>query len=467
VNPVPIRVRLTLWYSGVLAISLALLGAAAWFAIQASLYRAIDADLLDRVAGVRQVLVHELAGRPDEEVRDDFTEHGSGDVLQIRDDRGIWLYRARRAIDAGTPLEPLAIGAAPRLTHITIAGLPFRSATATVTADQRAYTFQIVEPLHDIEAALSQFQRSIIIALPLVLVIASAGGYAISRRALAPVDALTSSARAISAFNLSQRVPTPNTGDELERLSKTLNEMLQRLETAFQRTRQFTADASHELRTPIAFMRTVAEVLLRQPRTEQEWRVGVEDIQGELIRTTALIEALMTLARADAGHEPRAFSRLDLRGPIAAAVHRARALGTERAVVVDSAEAPPLIVDGDANLLERLFAILLDNAVKYTPAGGRVTISLIRADGSGTVEVHDTGAGIASEDLSHLFERFYRSDKARARETGGSGLGLAIARWIADVHGATIAVESQVNRGSVFRVKFQIPSDVQTGIKLE
>ncbi len=190
-KPLPIRVRLTLWYSGVMGISLALLGAAAWFGIQASLYRAVDTDLLDPVGVVRQFLEHELVGRPTGQVRDDFAEHGSGDALQIRDDRGIWMYRARRAIDTGAPLEPLPMGAAPRLTRVTLAGLPFRSATAIATVNGRAYTFQIVEPLRDIEAALNQFQRSIVIALPLVLVLASAGGYAISRRALAPVDALT------------------------------------------------------------------------------------------------------------------------------------------------------------------------------------------------------------------------------------------------------------------------------------
>ncbi|HEV2982987.1 MAG TPA: ATP-binding protein [Vicinamibacterales bacterium] len=446
--------RLTLWYSGVLAISLALLGVAAWFGIQASLYRAIDSDLLDRVRGVHQFLEHELVGRPTEEMRDDFAEHGSGDALQIRDDRGSWIYRAPRAIAAGTPLEPLAMGAPPRLARIVISGLPFRSVTAIATVDRRAYTFQIVEPLGDIEAALRQVRRLIVTALPLVLIIASAGGYAISRRALAPVDALTSSARAISAYNLSQRVPRPDTGDELERLSATLNEMLHRLETAFHRTRQFTADASHELRTPVAFMRTVAEVLLRQPRTDQEWRTGVADIHGELIRTTTLIEDLMTVARADGHAEPRTFSRLDLLGPLDAAVHRARALGAERAVGVDYAEALAVFLDGDASLLERLFAILLDNAVKYTPAGGQVTVSLISADGAAVVEVRDTGIGIAPEDLPHVFERFYRSDKARARETGGAGLGLAIARWIAEVHDATLTVDSELGRGAVFCVDF-------------
>jgi signal transduction histidine kinase len=230
--------------------------------------------------------------------------------------------------------------------------------------------------------------------------------------------------------------------------------MLHRLEVAFQRTRQFTADASHELRTPVAFMRTVAEVLLRQPRTDQEWRAGVEDIHGALLRTTTLIEDLMTLARSDARAEPRTFSRLDLRGAVDAAVYRAKALGAARAVGVEAAEAPPCALDGDAVLLERLFAILLDNAVKYTPAGGQVTVSLVSADGAALVEVRDTGIGIGPEDLPHVFERFYRSDKARARETGGAGLGLAIAHWIAEVHDAALTVDSELGRGAVFRVAF-------------
>jgi len=454
VNPFPIRVRLTLWYSGVLAISLVLLSVVAWFAILASLYRAVDADLLDRAAGMRQLLERELIGRPTEAVGRDFAEHGGGDALQIRDEHGTWIYRAPRAIDAGTPLEPLLMVTQPRVTRISIAGLPFRSVTASVTVNRRAYTFQIVEPLRDIDAALGQLRRSMIIVLPLIVAIATVGGYLVSRRALAPVDELTSAARAIRAHNLSERVPALGTGDELERLSATLNEMLQRLDTAFRRTQQFTADASHELRTPVAFMRTAAEVLLRQPRTDAEWRAGVSEIHEELIRTTTLIEDLMTLARSDAHTEPRSHGPLDLRGPIDRAVHRAKAFAEARAVQIEAPESAPAAVDGDAALLERLFSILLDNAVKYTPAGGCIGVRLASVDGDAVVEVRDTGIGIASGDLPHIFERFYRSDKARARETGGIGLGLAIARWIAEMHDATIRVDSAPGSGSVFTVTF-------------
>jgi heavy metal sensor kinase len=456
VTHLPIRVRLTLWYSGVLAVTLVFLATAAWFGIRASLYRAVDADLLDRAAAARHLFEHELAGRRTENWKTELADHGRGDAFQIRDDHGVWIYRARRAIDAGTPLEHLATGTPPRLTRITIAGQPFRSVTAIATTNGQTFTFQIVEPLRDIEAALTQFQRSMVFAVPLVLIIASAGGYAVSRHGLAAVDALTSSARAISAHNLSRRVPAIETGDELERLSTTLNEMLNRLDTAFRRTRQFTADASHELRTPVAFMRTVAEVLLRQPRTDHEWRTGVQDIHGELIRTTRLIEDLMTLARADTQAEPRVFSQLDLRGPINAAVHRARALGEAKAVSVNYVDTAPAVIEGDESLVERLLAILLDNAVKYTPAGGAVDVSLTRTNAAAIVDVRDTGIGIAPEDLPRVFDRFYRSDKARTRETGGSGLGLAIARWIADVHDAFIAVDSELGRGAVFHVEFRL-----------
>jgi heavy metal sensor kinase len=424
----------------------------AWLTIRGSLYAAIDADLRERAAGLSKLLRDDLTSRPRGDVQAELAEH-AGDALQIRDERGAWLHRAPPAIQAGVDLPALDPDTSVRLDVLTMTGVPYRSLTSTTAAGGHLYTFQIVEPLRDVESALRQFTHAMLWTAPIMLLVAAGGGYWMSRRALSPVDAVTSTARAITAGNLSRRLLVPRTGDEVQRLSETLNSMLERLEGAFRQTRQFTADASHELRTPVAYMRTVAEVLLRQPRTNDEWRKGVGDIHGELTRISALIESLMTLARADAGAEPRRFSRIDLRDPIRAACRQGTAIGSAKGVdVSQEVDTGPVWLDADRELLERLFVILIDNAVKYTPADGSVTVTLTARDASAITEVSDTGIGIGADDLPHVFERFYRSDRARSRDTGGSGLGLAIARWIVDLHGGTIAVESEPGRGSVFRV---------------
>jgi heavy metal sensor kinase len=445
----PIRFRLTLWFSAVLAVTLVAFAVGARLAMRASLYAAIDADLRDRASTLAAVLRQEQSP---EQLAVEIAEH-AGDLFQVRDERGVWLHRDPRASQAGVDLAAAPSDGLDPAQGIAVGGVPYRSMVSSVAVGGHTYTFQLVEPLRDVDDALRQFVRAMILAAPLMLLIAAAGGYWISGRALRPVDEITSSARAITAGSLSQRLTAPTTGDELERLSGTLNDMLERLDTSFRQARQFTADASHELRTPVAVMRTTAEVLLRQRRTDDEWRKGVEDIHAELTRTTTLIENLMTLARADAGADSPHCVRLDLRDPVGTAIRQATAIAAIAGTVIEWTADAPVPVDGDRQLLERLFVILLDNAVKYSPAGGRVTVASTRSGSAAIVEVRDRGIGIGADDLPHIFERFYRSDKARARETGGSGLGLAIARWIVDLHKGRITVTSDVGRGSMFRVE--------------
>src|SRR2546428_263395 len=233
--------------------------------------------------------------------------------------------------------------------------------------------------------------------------------------------------------------------------------MLERLESAFKRISQFTADASHELRTPVALMRTTAELSLRKPRPEAEYREALTQILRELETTSALVEKLMLLARADSGVEALQFAPLDLAENLREACRQGHTLAQAKQISLQEQIANrPVIVEGDAHALQRLFLILIDNAVKYTPAEGRVTASLTDTNGFAVAEIRDTGIGIATVDLPHIFERFYRADKARSREMGGVGLGLSIGRWIAEAHGGAIEVESTPSQGSVFRVRLPI-----------
>jgi signal transduction histidine kinase len=243
-------------------------------------------------------------------------------------------------------------------------------------------------------------------------------------------------------------LPVPETGDALQRLSETLNEMFARLEGAFQRVSQFTADAAHELRTPLALIRTTAEVALRSGQPN-EYKEALPQIVEETARTTELVQNLLVLARADTGAYLQTSTPFQLDNIVHEVIESARKLAATREIALTApTRFPPFEIQGDSTAMRRLLLILLDNAIKYTPQGGRVTISLIGS----AVEIADTGIGIAARDLPHIFERFYRADKARSRDSGGAGLGLSLAKWIAEAHRATITVESHPGQGSKFRL---------------
>ncbi len=296
-----IRTRLTLWYFGVLAAALVVFAAGTWFAMRGSLHQAVDDSLRDRVRGIARFIEEQGDSLPLDEMQFEFREHSvlgpGGDLFQVADDRGNWLYRSDPFYDEHMPLygqQELASGR--RLESVTIQNTPLRLLSQTVTVGGARYTVQVAAPLHELNEGLSDFLWVLLPSIPVFLAVASLGGYWLSRRALAPVDEITRAARLISAQNLSQRLVVPDTGDELHRLTDTLNEMMQRLESAFTRTAQFTADASHELRTPVALMRTIAELSLRKQRSESEYREALEQIFVELERTSQLIENLMLLA---------------------------------------------------------------------------------------------------------------------------------------------------------------------------
>jgi heavy metal sensor kinase len=303
---------------------------------------------------------------------------------------------------------------------------------------------------------LSGFTWTALLASPLLLILASAGGYWMSRRALAPVERIARTAADIEAKNLSKRLLLRGTGDELDQLSATLNAMFARLEDSFCRITQFTADASHELRTPVAIIRTTAEVIRRKPRSEKEYAEALDRILAESERTTELVEDLMLLARADANVEDLAMEPVGLAELAQAAYAEARVLAEAAGITLTNGGLSQCTVSGDDRGLRRLLLILLDNAIKYSKPGGEVQLYLglcQRGDRrTAVLEVRDQGIGIASEDLPHIFERFYRASKDRSRKVDGVGLGLSIAESIARRHGGEIQVESSPGVGSTARV---------------
>jgi heavy metal sensor kinase len=449
-----IGARLTLRYAAAFACALLLLAGGMLFAVRQSLYHAIDDSLGDQVEGIRRFIAEHEARLELDEVKEEFRAHG--DMFQVIDQSGRPIYRAQTLRNVTAPVAS-DVGATGRFDNVTGSGAePLRFLSRDVEIGGRQYTVQVATPLRDLQQGLRGAFGILLLTSPLVLLLASGGGYWMSRRALAPVDQITRAARSITADKLSERLAVPKTGDELERLSRTLNDMIERLEESFKRISQFTTDASHELRTPLAVMRTTAEVALRRSDEAGEHRQALEQIVAELEQTSNLVENLLLVARADAGGGQLLARPVNLVDAVGEACAEASVLARVKGVRIDARlPAEPVWVAGDPQALRRLFLILLDNAVKYTAAGGRSEASIVEAGGFAVGTIADTGIGIPDDDLARIFDRFYRVDRARSRQ-GGTGLGLAIGRWIAEVHGGTISVDSEVDRGSRFTVRLPV-----------
>ena len=329
----------------------------------------------------------------------------------------------------------------------------YRIAQKNVFVDGNLFHVSAAVPTEPFDQALDRFRLTERRFLPLLVVLASLLGYWLSGRALAPVNRIIQSAEQIGLQNLSQRLEVPKAADELQRLTVTLNAMLERIESSVKRIRQFTANASHDLRTPLSLIRTHAELALRRTRTESEYRESLSRILCVSEETTQLVEALLTLARADAGAAYLHFVALDVTSLLQKISRQISILANSAGLSFTShIAAGPLLLRGDPAALESLLLAILDNALKYTPAGGTVQIRSFALQEEVVIEVEDTGVGIAADDVARIFDRFYRADQARSREVPGSGLGLSIARWIAEIHNGRIEVQSQLGAGAIFRV---------------
>ena len=451
-----IRFRLTAWYAAILAATLALVGIGVWLAIRDSIHDTVDKELRSRLQIMREFLTRQNAGAdgsaPIDALAGNLAFTPVGAHFRIADAGGRWLYQSRGAA---------AWGPAPAL-----AGLPRRGRTSTVIENGRPMRVlsapappglvQIGIPLDEFGEMLTAFTWTALLASPVVLLLASAGGYWMSRRVLAPVEQIARTAGEIQARKLSARLPLRGTGDELDHLSGVLNAMLGRLEESFRRITQFTADASHELRTPVAIIRTTAEVARRRERTGQEYTEALDRILVESERTTGLIEDLMLLARADAHVETLAFEPVPFHEIVCAAAAGIRPLAESAGLSLHADELRHCVVSGDEPALRRVVLILLDNAVKYSRPGGEIHVSLTVAQNPAgpvaSLVVRDNGIGISSADLPHIFERFYRASKDRSRKVAGVGLGLSIARWIVHQHRGEIQADSTPGAGTEFRI---------------
>ncbi|HXM66726.1 MAG TPA: ATP-binding protein [Candidatus Acidoferrum sp.] len=451
-----IGLRLALWYLVIFLLAELIFGVGMWFILRKNLYDIADKTLRDQAADLQRFLearTNVPISQLQAEISEDYKIERSEDYLQITEDNGNSIYRSQFLEEHPLPSFSPERLTKPHFETLRLGRQRFRVVTQRMDVNGRGYFVQIGHPLHEEMETLDAFRKYLLGFAPLLLLGASAVGYWLSGRALSPVDALARTARTISGHNLSSRLEKLHTGDELQRLSDTLNEMLQRIETAFLRVTEFTADASHELRTPIALIQTEAELALRRSRNDEEYRDALRHILQEAERTGKLVEELLALARADSGSEALNIRSLDLLGLLKESSSKwSQVVGLRNLELQDRLGSLHLPVMGDENALRRVIDILLDNAFKYTTPPGKVTLTAVERDGRVVVSVKDTGIGIAPEDQARIFERFYRADKARSRELGGSGLGLAIAQWIVQLHKGSITVKSEVGNGSDFRV---------------
>lgn len=329
---------------------------------------------------------------------------------------------------------------------LRVAMAKFRSAVVVV-----AY------PFDEVQSSLDDFLQTLMLLIPVVLVVSIIGGWFLARASLHPVDEITRTAQDITASNLSRRLPVARSNDEIKRLSETLNDMISRLESSFSRIRQFTADASHELRTPLTILTGELELALRSVRTKDEYQEVISSALQETLRMSRVVEDLLLLSRADMGRMKLQTDSINLNEMLADLADATAILGAKKDLsIAYRHEEETLFVRGDHPRLYQTFLNLLDNAIKYTPHGGSVSLTLHRDGNVAEVRVRDTGIGISPEHQKKIFDRFYRVDKARSRAQGGVGLGLAIVEWTVRAHEGTIEVESEPGRGSTFIVRLPL-----------
>lgn len=454
-NVTSIRARLTAWYGVVLMVTLVGLGVAVYALMERSLLERVDAMLdfeldeaAERLASGRDA--GDPTGMP--------AAFHEAYTLSVRDSAGRVVEESRSPF--GRALREATAGLASGRATVRL-GTPgaFRLSARAVGEGGSRRIVQIATSLDAHEQELADLRGVLFTILPAGLLAATLGGYILAGWTLAPVGRMADSARRISAANLGERVRPSDPRDELGRLGSTLNDMLDRIDRAFAATRQFTGDAAHELKTPVASIRTEAEVALLSRRPAEEYEATLRSIVEEAARLARLADRLLLLSREDLGaHDSLAYRPVRLDETVRAAAGDARDAGRRAGVALRVEELPDVEVAADPDLFRQVFDNLLDNAIKYTPRDGAVAVrGRVERDGAGgagraVVEVVDTGIGIPADALPRIFDRFYRVDPSRSRKTGGNGLGLSIAKALVERHGGTIEASSRPGAGSTFRV---------------
>ena len=446
-----VRARLTLWYTAILALVLIIFSAVSYVLLAREIRAENDASLADTA--------HEFAAAFDPADR----SRGRDVLLDFRySDREIIVLSPKGETVAGSKKmgteERKRIEAFVRAGGTGLHTIPggeegdgIRIIATPINVVGTRYTVVVARSLTEQADRLESAARAVFFGIPLALIVAAAGGYILAKKSFAPVTMMSMKARQIGAETLDERIEIGNERDELGFLAATLNGLLERLQLAFESQRRFMADASHELRTPIAIIQGEADVALaRADRPAGDYHESIEVMQRAARKLTRIVQNLFLLARGDAGRYPMSMSRFYLGEVVADCIRGMRSVAQARGVELSCSSSEDIVIVADEELIHRLVLNLVENAVKFTPGGGSVHVDVESDDGHCTIRVTDTGAGIAPADQGRIFERFFRGDRARPQNAGGAGLGLPIARWIAEVHGGELRLEHSDANGSVF-----------------
>jgi len=449
-RPRSVRVRLALWYVGVMVVVLAVYIAAVFELVRNNASGVLDEQLRVDFDWASDM----LAQRPDGTIAP-YDETGEGDSpwLQVWSLNGHLLYDTPEARRNPVPAsDQLAVKADEQIVTVPGVSPPYRILSGPSRIGGQPVVVQVARSELTITQSMKQLLFVLLLGLPFGVAAAGLGGYSLARRALAPVDRMSERARLITAERLKERLPVDNPDDELGRLATVFNETLTRLESSFEQMRRFTADASHELRTPLTVIRSVGEVGLRGRRDEVAYREIIGSMLEEVDRLARLVDRLLMLSRADTGQSKLSTDIVDLSELADEVAAQLGVLAEEKqqSITLERTGAPRWT--GDRLVLRQALLNLVDNAIKYSPVGGRITISVAESPAAAVVEVSDTGPGIPEELQSRIFDRFYRLDKSRSRDNGGTGLGLSIAKWAVEVNGGQLTLEKTNGVGSTFRI---------------
>lgn len=476
-NPRSLRFRLIAWYAAVLSVTCAALGISIYFSVRFFLERNLKESQLRRARQISETLVARLPelgrSRFVEEINLVYAPEHTARFIRVTRDDGEVLYMSGRASDStfdpsGMPPLPSpwkdgdtrwesVAGGSVMLVGASVSGFP----------GIRRYLVEVGAPFGPTAALLSHLTVSLGIGLPVMVCMSLCGGYILIGRALAPVVGIADRAERISAFSPSERLPSPGTADELERLTTTVNHMIERLHGALESNRRFLLDASHELRTPLTAMRGELELLAQQGSMEPEERGRVGSVLEEVDRLIRIVEELFTISRVDAGEPRSGWTSFDLAQLARAVADNLILLAEDRGIELCFESEGRVMVEGDPSRIRQVVVNLLDNAIKYTPDGGRVRIAVGALNDLAVLEVVDNGIGVPPDAVHLVFQRFYRGADARARGDGGAGLGLSIVKSICVAHGGQVELFSGTGPGSRFRVTLPLSRSQADLPKLE
>ncbi len=455
-----VRTRLTVWYIGVLALVLVAFSIGVYVTLKRSLYAQLDSDLKSTVESTSASLVRATATGKDvqQAANDELNDHiGPDQSAAIFDGEGRPVAENPDLAGVRARLPEGSARNSPIYLYNLNEGSGRRVVVKRFTLNSPPVVFFLVisQPLDELLTSLSTIRLVLLLGTGAGLVLAGLGGSFLARRSLLPVARMTEQARRLGAENLEQRLPVGSVRDELGNLAATFNELLGRLDASLSQQRRFMADASHELRTPLSVMRTAISVTLEHERDLEEYRDALQIMDEQVRRLTRVVTDMFTLARADIEKRPLIRTEFQLDQLVAECVRAAEILGSRKGVDIAIDALNQTTYRGDEGLLRQLLLNLLDNAIKHTPSSGKIKVTLATQNSHHQIIVTDTGEGIPTEAQPHIFERFYRADKARSRnhpsEFGaGAGLGLSIAQWIAAQHGGQVELLKSDEHGSTF-----------------